>query len=145
MILCAVGVALAQGVFTAIAQQNSIAFVMFTMAKGGCLPKFMAKMNKRTNSPLNAVLFIIGLSIVLTLIFQFSGIDMNTVVKISKRKGAKAVFMHQHKPTNPTNHTNAIMLSVGTVALIVGAVFIVIGIIYYLVLTKVLHRQINLG
>ena len=39
----------------------------------------------------------------------------------------------------------AIMLSVGTVALIVGAVFIIIGVIYYLVLTKVLHRQINLG
>ncbi len=169
MIVCAVGVALAQGVFTAIAQQNSIAFVMFTMAKGGCLPKFMAKMNKRTNSPLNAVLFIIGLSIVLTLIFQFSGIDMNTVVKISnfgalstytllnlavivfcwiqlkERKGAKAVFMHLVFPALGALVCFAIMLSVGTVALIVGAVFIVIGIIYYLVLTKVLHRQINLG
>ncbi len=169
MIVCAVGVALAQGVFTAIAQQNSIAFVMFTMAKGGCLPKFMAKMDKRTNSPLNAVLFIIGLSIVLTLIFQFSGIDMNTVVKISnfgalstytllnlavivfcwiqlkERKGAKAVFMHLVFPALGALVCFAIMLSVGTVALIVGAVFIVIGIIYYLVLTKVLHRQINLG
>ncbi len=169
MIVCAVGVALAQGVFTAIAQQNSIAFVMFTMAKGGCLPKFMAKMNKRTNSPLNAVLFIIGLSIVLTLIFQFSGIDMNTVVKISnfgalstytllnlavivfcwiqlkERKGAKAVFMHLVFPALGALVCFAIMLSVGTVALIVGAVFIIIGVIYYLVLTKVLHRQINLG
>ncbi len=169
MIVCAVGVALAQGVFTAIAQQNSIAFVMFTMAKGGCLPKFMAKMNKRTNSPLNAVFFIIGLSIVFTLIFQFSGIDMNTVVKISnfgalstytllnlavivfcwiqlkERKGAKAVFMHLVFPALGALVCFAIMLSVGTVALIVGAVFIVIGIIYYLVLTKVLHRQINLG
>ena len=53
------------------------------MANGGCLPKFMAKMNKRTNSPLNAVIFIIALSVVLTLLFHFSGIDMNTVVKIS--------------------------------------------------------------
>ena len=169
MIVCAVGVALAQGVFTAIAQQNSIAFVMFTMAKGGCLPKFMAKMDKRTNSPLNAVVFIIGLSIVLTLIFQFSGIDMNTVVKISnfgalstytllnlavivfcwiqlkERKGAKAVFMHLVFPALGALVCFAIMLSVGTVALIVGAVFIIIGVIYYLVLTKVLHRQINLG
>ncbi len=169
MIVCAVGVALAQGVFTAIAQQNSIAFVMFTMAKGGCLPKFMAKMNKRTNSPLNAVLFIICLSIVLPLIFQFSGINMNTVVKISnfgalstytllnlavivfcwiqlkERKGVKAVLMHLVFPALGAAVCFAIMLSVGTVALSVGAVFIVIGIIYYLVLTKVMHRQINLG
>ena len=169
MVLCAVGVALAQGVFTAIAQQNSIAFVMFTMAKGGCLPKFMAKMDKRTNSPLNAVLFIIALSIVLTLVFQFSGIDMNTVVKISnfgalstytllnlavivfcwfqlkERKGAKALLMHLVFPALGALVCFAIMLSVGEVALVVGVAFIVLGILYYLVLTKVLHREINLG
>ena len=169
MILCAVGVALAQGVFTAIAQQNSIAFVMFTMAKGGCLPKFMAKMNKRTNSPLNAVFFIIALSVVLTLIFHFSGINMNTVAKISnfgalstytmlnvgvivfcwfqlkQRKGAKALFMHLIFPALGALVCFAIMLSVGEVALTVGVVFIIIGIIYYLVLTKVMHREINLG
>ena len=169
MILCAVGVALAQGVFTAIAQQNSIAFVMFTMAKGGSLPKFMAKMNKRTNSPLNAVIFIICLSVVLTLIFHFSGINMNTVAKISnfgalstytllnlavimycwvqlkQRKGAKNVFMHLIFPALGAAVCFAIMLSVGDVALTVGAIFILIGLAYYLVLTKLLHREINLG
>ncbi len=169
MILCAVGVALAQGVFTAIAQQNSIGFVMFTMAKGGCLPKFMAKMNRRTNSPLNAVFFIIALSVVLTLIFHFSGINMNTVAKISnfgalstytmlnvgvivfcwfqlkQRKGAKALFMHLIFPALGALVCFAIMLSVGEVALTVGVIFIIIGIIYYLVLTKVMHREINLG
>ena len=164
-----VGVALAQGVFTAIAQQNSIAFVMFTMAKGGSLPKFMAKMNKRTNSPLNAVIFIICLSVVLTLIFHFSGINMNTVAKISnfgalstytllnlavimycwvqlkQRKGAKNVFMHLIFPALGAAVCFAIMLSVGDVALTVGAIFILIGLAYYLVLTKLLHREINLG
>ena len=169
MVVCAVGVALAQGVFTAIAQQNSIAFVMFTMANGGCLPKFMAKMNKRTNSPLNAVIFIIALSVVLTLLFHFSGIDMNTVVKISnfgalstyvmlnvsvivfcwfqlkQRKGAKAVFMRLVFPALGALVCFAILMSVGTVALVTGVVFILIGIAYYLVLTRVLHRQINLG
>ena len=169
MVVCAVGVALAQGVFTAIAQQNSIAFVMFTMANGGCLPKFMAKMNKRTNSPLNAVIFIIALSVVLTLLFHFSGIDMNTVVKISnfgalstyvmlnvsvivfcwfqlkQRKGAKSVFMHLVFPALGALVCFAILMSVGTVALVTGVVFILIGIAYYLVLTRVLHRQINLG
>ncbi|MEY8461083.1 APC family permease [Eggerthellaceae bacterium 24-137] len=169
MVVCAVGVALAQGVFTAIAQQNSIAFVMFTMANGGCLPKFMGKMDKRTNSPLNAVIFIICLSVVLTLIFQFSGIDMNTVVKISnfgalstytmlnlavivfcwvqlkERTGAKAVFMHLIFPALGAAVCFAIMLSVGDVALAVGAIFILIGVAYYLVLTKVMHREINLG
>lgn len=169
MIVCAVGVALAQGVFTAIAQQNSIAFVMFTMARGGSLPKFMAKMDKRTNSPLNAIIFIIALSVVLLLVFHFSGIDMNTVVKISnfgalstyvmlnvsvivfcwfqlkERKGAKSVFMHLVFPALGALVCFAIMLSVGSVALAVGCAFIAIGIIYYLVLTKVMKRQIDLG
>lgn len=169
MVLCAVGVALAQGVFTAIAQQNSIAFVMFTMANGGCLPKFMGKMDKRTNSPLNAVLFIIALSVVLTLIFHFSGINMNTVAKISnfgalstytllnlsviafcwvqlkERTGVKAVLMHLVFPALGAIVCFAIMLSVGTVALTVGVVVILIGVVYYLVLTRVMHREINLG
>lgn len=169
MIVCAVGVALAQGVFTAIAQQNSIAFVMFTMARGGSLPKFMGKMSSRTNSPINALIFIICLSAVLTIIFNFSGINMNTVVKISnfgalttyvmlnlsvivfcwfqlkERKGAKAVFMHLIFPALGAIVCFLIMLSVGDIALTVGVIFIIIGIIYYLVLTKVLHREINLG
>lgn len=169
MILCAVGVALAQGVFTAIAQQNSIAFVMFTMAKGGSLPKFMAKMDKRTNSPLNAIIFIIVLSAVLTLIFQLSGVNMNTVVKISnfgalttytmlnltvialcwvkdkQRKGARNLFMNLVFPALGALICFAILLSVGNIALIVGCVFIVVGIVYYLVLTKVMKREITLG
>lgn len=169
MILCAVGVALAQGVFTAIAQQNSIAFVMYTMAKDGCLPKWMAKMNHRTNSPLNAVIFIIILSVILTLIFQLSGTNMNTVAKISnfgalasytmlnasvvafcwfqlkERKGAKALFMHLIFPALGAIICFAILLSVGETALAIGFGFIIVGIIYYLVLTKVMHREINLG
>lgn len=169
MVLCAVGVALAQGVFTAIAQQNSIAFVMFTMSRGGCLPKFMGKMNSRTNSPLNAIVFIICLSIVLTLIFHFSGIDMNTVVKISnfgalttyvmlnlsviafcwfqlkERKGAKSVFMHLIFPALGALVCFGIMLSVGTVALTVGFIFILIGVLYYLFITKVMHKKVDLG
>lgn len=169
MVLCAVGVALAQGVFTAIAQQNSIAFVMYTMSKGGSLPKFMGKMSTRTNSPINAIIFIICLSAVLTLIFHFSGINMNTVAKISnfgalatytmlnvsvivfcwvqlkERKGAKNVFMHLIFPLLGAIVCFGIMLSVGEVALTVGVVFILIGIVYYLVLTKVLKKTINLG
>lgn len=167
-ILCAVGVALAQGIFTAIAQQNSIAFVMFTMANGGTLPKFMGKMNKRTNSPINAVIFIIALSVVLTLVVHFAGIDMNTVAKISnfgalatygllnlcviiycwfklkERTGVKAVFMHLIFPTLGAIICFAIMLSVKDVALTVGAIWIVIGIIYYFVIAHVLKRDITL-
>ena len=36
-------------------------------------------------------------------------------------------------------------MSVGAIALVTGVAFILIGIAYYLVLTRVLHRQINLG
>ena len=167
-IVCAVGVALAQGVFTAIAQETSIAFVMFTMARGGALPKFMGKMSKRTNSPINAIIFIIGLSVVLTLVFQFAGISMNTIAKISnfgalatyallnlsviiycwfklkERKGAKALFMHLIFPALGTLICLAILISVKELALTVGVIWIVLGIIYYLVITKVLKRDITL-
>ena len=95
---------------------------------------------------MNAVIFIIALSVVLTLLFHFSGIDMNTVVKISnfgalstyvmlnvsvivfcwfqlkQRKGAKAVFMHLVFPALGALVCFAILMSVGTVALVTGVV-----------------------
>lgn len=168
-ILCAVGVALAQGVFTAIAQQTSIGFVMFTMARGGTLPKFMGKMSKRTNSPINAILFISALSVVLILAFHFAGIDMNTIAKINtfgalatyvllnlsvivlcwfqlkERSGAKAVCRHLVFPVLGTLICLFIMLSVKEVALVVGCCWILLGVAYYLVLKYVLHRDIKLG
>lgn len=167
-ILCAVGVALAQGVFTAMAQQTSIAFVMYTMANDGILPKFMGKMSKRTNSPINAIIFIIILSAVLTTVFQLAGVNMNTVAKITnfgalatyallnlsvivycwfqlkERKGVKNWFMHLIFPAIGTVICVAIMLSVQELALAVGAIWIVVGIIYYCVIKYALHREITL-
>ena len=65
--------------------------------------------------------------------------------QLKQRKGAKAVFMHLVFPALGALVCFAILMSVGTVALVTGVVFILIGIAYYLVLTRVLHRQINLG
>ncbi|MEC4272209.1 APC family permease [Adlercreutzia sp. R25] len=168
-ILCAVGVALAQGLFTAIAQQASIAFVMFTMARGGTLPKFMGKMSKRTNSPINAILFISVLSAVLILVFHFAGINMNTIAKINtfgalatyvllnvsvivlcwfqlkQRKGVRAVVRHLIFPALGAVICFAIMLSVKDVALVVGCAWILVGVVYYCVLKYALRRDIQLG
>lgn len=168
-ILCAVGVALAQGLFTAIAQQASIAFVMFTMARGGTLPKFMGKMSKRTNSPINAILFISVLSAVLILVFHFAGINMNTIAKINtfgalatyvllnvsvivlcwfqlkQRKGVRAVVRHLIFPALGAVICFAIMLSVKDVALAVGCAWILVGVVYYCVLKYALRRDIQLG
>lgn len=168
-ILCAVGVALSQGLFTAIAQQTSISFVMFTMARGGALPQFMGKMNKRTNSPINAILFISGLSVVLILVFHFAGISMNTIAKINtfgalatyvllnvsvialcwfkerKRTGVRAWARHLVCPALGAAVCLGVMASVETLALVVGCVWIVVGVAYYLVITRVMRRKISLA
>lgn len=168
-ILCAVGVALSQGLFTAIAQQTSISFVMFTMARGGALPRFMGKMNKRTNSPINAILFISGLSVVLILVFHFAGISMNTIAKINtfgalatyvllnasvialcwfkerKRVGVRAWARHLVCPALGAAVCLGVMASVETLALVVGCVWVVVGVAYYLVITRVMKRRISLA
>ncbi len=167
-VLCAVGVALSQGVFTAIAQQTSISFVMFTMSRGGALPKVLGHMNKRTNSPLRAIIFTILLACVLVTVFDFAGVDMNTVAKISnfgalstytllnvnviafcwfqlkERKGLHNVFMHLIFPAIGALICFAILLSVQSFVITIGVIWIVIGVVYYLVLTKGLKRTINL-
>jgi amino acid transporter len=168
-ILCAVGVALSQGIFTAIAQQTSISFVIYTMARDNILPQFFAKMNKRTNSPIRAIIFVITFSALLTVVFSLAGVDMNTVAKISnfgalatytllnvcvivlcwfqlkQRKGAKNIFRHLVFPGVGAAVCFAIMLSVKDVALTIGVIWIAIGIVYYLVLTRAFKRDIKLG
>ena len=64
-IACAVAVALSQGIFTALVTQTSVATILFTMAKGGSLPKQLARLERRNDVPRNAMLFVIGLSAVL--------------------------------------------------------------------------------
>ncbi len=166
-ILCAIAVALSQGVFTALVSQTSTALIIYTMAKGGSLPKRLGTLKEGTNLPLAATVFVLALSLVLVLIMAPLGVS--EVAKVSnfgalatyailnvcviwycwftrkERKGPKAVLMHLVFPLAGALICLGILVSLSTVALVVGAAWIVVGIGYYCVVRFGLHRDITMA
>lgn len=161
--LCALAVALAQGVFTGLVAQVSVSRVLYVMGKSGSLPSPLAKMDKKRGVPLVATLFVSALSLVLLPFFLNIGMDgLAKVVNF----GALAsyvilnVCVVWHFWVKGKDHTNPLRLLICPVigAIIVGAIFvsldptshtigiiwIIIGIVYYLVTTRLLKRKITM-
>ncbi len=163
-LVCAVAVALSQGIFTALVTQTSVSVILFSMARGGSLPKIIAKLNPKTNVATNAMIFVIGLSVVLIFVMQPLGID--SVAKVAnfgalatytllnlcvivfcwfQRKQRKQPLRHLIFPLIGALVCFSILISLDAVAHIVGVIWIVIGIIYYCVVKYALHREITMG
>ncbi|MBD5560105.1 MAG: APC family permease [Clostridia bacterium] len=163
-VLCAVAVALAQGLFTALVGQTSVSLILFSMAKGGSLPKKLGTLKKGTNLPLTATIFVMVLSLVL--IFVMLPMGMDSVAKVSnfgalatygilnvcvivycwfQKKERRHIFRHLVFPLLGAAICFVILFSLSDVALLVGAVWLGAGIVYYLVLKYGLHRTISLS
>ncbi len=163
-IACAVAVALSQGIFTALVTQTSVATILFTMAKGGSLPKQLARLERRNDVPRNAMLFVIGLSAVL--IFAMMPLGIDSVAKVAnfgalstytllnvcvivfcwfQKKQRREFLRHLVFPAIGALVCFGILLSIDTVGHVVGIVWIAIGIVYYCVVRYGLHRDITLA
>lgn len=162
-VLCAVAVAVAQGLFTALVAQTSVSLILFSMAKGGSLPKKLGTLKKGTNLPLAANIFVMVLSLVLIFVLQSLGMD--TVAKVAnfgalatygilnicvivfcwfQQKERRQVFRHMIFPLLGAVICFGILASLNDIALIVGAIWLAVGILYYLILKYGLHREIKL-
>lgn len=161
--LCALSVALAQGVFTGLVGMVSVSRIIYVMAKSGSLPKVLSKMDDKTGVPISATVFVAIASVV---ILPFAiVIGMDNLAKIVNFGALSTYFLlnlcviawfwirkKDHK--NPVRElvfpiigaivVGAVFLSLDAIAKIVGCVWIAVGIIYYLVMTKGMHREIKM-
>lgn len=161
--LCALAVALAQGVFTGLVAQVSISRVLYVMGKSGSLPAPLAKMDKKRGVPLVATLFVSALSLVLLPFFLNIGMDgLAKVVNFGalgsyillnicvfwyfwiKRKDHGNLLRYLICPIVGVLITASIFASLDPTAHLIGAAWIVIGIIYYLVATHIFKRTISM-
>ena len=161
--LCALAVALAQGVFTGLVAQVSVSRVLYVMGKSGSLPKPLARMDEKRGVPLVATLFVSALSLVLLPFFLTIGMD--GLVKVVNF-GALASYailnvcviwyfwIKRKEHGNPirllicplvgTSVVLAIFISLDTTSHLIGFVWIAVGIVYYLVTTRILKRTISM-
>lgn len=162
-IVCAVSVALAQGVFTGLVATVSVSRILYVMGKSGSLPGVLAKIDEKRQVPIVATCFVSALSLVLLAPFLFIGMEgLGKVVNF----GALSTYFLLNLCVvvwfwfKKKDHGNpgrflvcpilgmivvfALLLSLDVPAKIIGVVWIAIGIVYYLVMTRVLHREITM-
>ena len=163
-IVCAVAVALAQGLFTGLVNEVSVARLLYIMGKKGSMPKRLGQMNQKSGVPVVATVFVSAVSLVLLPILLFLGMD--EVAKVSnfgalstyfilnitvisyywiKVKDHSQVWRALICPIIGALVVGAILCSLGWIAQLVGVIWIVLGIIYYLVSTRVLHHDMSMG
>ncbi len=158
-VLCAVAVALSQGVFTALVAQTSVSLILYSMAKEGTLPSRLGTLKKGTNLPLTANIFVLVLSF--ALIFIMAPLGMNMVAKVGnfgalstyvilnlcviclcwfKDKARHQLFRHLLFPAMGAIICFGILASLGALPLVIGVVWLAIGLVYYTIMCRVTHR-----
>lgn len=163
-VLCAVAVAIALGVFTALAAQSTVSRILYSMGKSGALPRALGKLHPKTNAPVVAILFVSALSLVMLTVMLPLGMD--NVTKVSNFGALSSYFLLNicvvwYYWIKLKDHSNplrllicpivgavvvgALVFSLNTVAHIAGIAWIIVGVAYYLIETRVLHHTISMG
>ncbi len=161
-ILCALATAIAWGIFNSLAAQTAICRILFAMSRDGNLPKALAKVHPTFKTPYIAALFVGALSLVLVVVFEQLGIDaisrlVNfgaltsfcvlhvTVVWHFFIKGHDGkVFTHLILPLLGFIIVGYTWISLDIASKTMGIIWIVVGIVYYLIISKVLKKNVDL-
>ena len=161
-VLCALATAIAWGIFNSLAAQTAISRILFAMSRDGNLPKALAKVHRKYQTPYVAAAFVGALSLVLVIVFEQLGIDaisrlVNfgaltsfcvlhvTVVWhffIKERDGK--VFTHLILPLLGFVIVGYMWISLDPASKTMGIIWVVAGIAYYFVLHKVMKKNVDL-
>lgn len=162
-ITCALATALSWGIFTALAAQTAISRILFAMGRDGNLPRVLSKIHPKYKTPYVATLFVGAVSLVLVLALGRFGTDTISLFVnfgaltaflvlhvtviwhffIKKRDGK--VFAHLISPLIGFAVIAYTWVSLSMPAKLLGISWVAIGIVYYLVMRKVLKREVTLA
>lgn len=155
-------VVVAAGIANAMAAQAAISRVLYAMARDGKLPKVLARLHPRFNTPYVATFAVAVVSLAVGLFFSNRLEDLSRLVNF----GALASFLLLHlavvnhfvrrgRSTRWLTHIVAPLLGFAIIAFVVyemdrlalmfGSAWLVLGVVYYLLLRLVLKRAVTLA
>ncbi|RDB67700.1 APC family permease [Eggerthella sinensis] len=161
-VLCALATAIAWGIFNSLAAQTAISRILFAMSRDGNLPKALAKVHPKYQTPYIAAAFVGVLSLILVIVFEQLGIDaISRLVNFGaltsfcvlhvtvvwhffiKNRDGK-VFTHLVLPLLGFIIVGYTWISLDPASKIMGVTWVVVGIVYYVVLHKVMKKNVDL-
>ena len=160
-LICIVAVVIASAIANAIAAQAAVSRILFAMARDGKLPAVLAKIHPRYKTPYVSTLVVAFVSLAVGLLFSSRMDDLARIVNF----GALTSFLLLHAAV--INHflirqrsgkwvrhlvvplmgaavIGFVLYEMDRSAKILGACWIAVGIAYYLVLTRVLRKSVEI-
>ena len=147
--------------FAALTAQVAVSRVLFSMARDGNFPKFFSKVHKRFKTPYIATWFIAGLSVIMCFVFQnyineltnlvnfgaltsFFILNATVIYYYKVKIKAKGIFKYVVFPLIGCAIIGWVWWSLARDAKIIGVIWLAAGLIYYLILTKVVRRNVEM-
>jgi len=156
--LTAIATAIAWGIFNSLAAQTAISRILFAMGRDRMMPAALSKVHPKFKTPYISAIVVGVMSIILVAIFNSLGVDaisrlvnfgaltsfcvlhFTVVYHFYFKKKSGNVLRHLILPVLGFIIVIFVWLGLDTLSKIMGISWIVIGIVYYLVLTKVIHK-----
>jgi amino acid transporter len=157
--LTAVATALAWGVAVAITSQAAVSRLLFGMARDGKLPKILAKVHPKHNTPYVSIYLVAVLSLLICYLFINSVDTLTSLVNFGalsgfmllhltvinyywRRQKSGQVIRHLICPVIGFIIVAAIMYNMGVDAQKLGLIWIALGLVYLFVLNKMGTRTL---
>lgn len=161
MVLCAVATGLAWGIADCLVAQAAVSRIIFSMSRDGFLPKPLAKVHPKFQTPYIATLLIAAISLVITLGFTqgiqelaelvnfgalsaFIILNFTVIYYFMFKKKSKSYFKHLVLPLIGAAIIAVVWYNLSAQAMKLGLAWVAIGVVLYFVISKVLKKDINL-
>jgi amino acid transporter len=160
-LICILAVVIASAIANAIAAQAAVSRILFAMARDGKLPAVLAKVHPRYKTPYVSTLAVAFVSLLVGLLFSSRMEDLASIVNFGAltsflllhlsvvnhffiRQGSGNWLRHVIFPLVGAAVIGFVLYEMDRSAKIMGACWIAVGIAYYLVLTLVLKKSVEI-
>jgi amino acid transporter len=161
MWICALATGLAWGIADCLVAQAAISRILYSMARDGFLPKALAKVHPRFQTPHVSTIFVAIISLVITLGFTqgiqdlaelinfgalsaFIILNFTVVYYFIYKKKSKRYFIHLVLPLIGFVVIIIVWASLSAQAMKLGLIWVVVGIILYNIITRVMKKDVKL-
>ena len=154
-------VVLAAGVANAMAAQAAVARILYAMARDGKLPRVLARVHPRYQTPYVSTLVVAGVSLLVGMVFAQRADELSRIVNFGALSGFLllhlSVIVHFFVRGRSRNWLRHLLMPLGGLlvigyvlyemdssAKIMGAAWIAAGVIYFIILTRVVRKSATL-
>ncbi|MBC7415295.1 MAG: APC family permease [Herminiimonas sp.] len=156
-----ISVALSSGVANAMAAQAAVSRILFAMARDGKLPRILARIHPRYQTPYVSTVLVSAISLVAGLYFLQHLDDLSRLVNFGAlcsflvlhvcvvnhcflRQRSGAWLRHLVSPLLGFTVIAYVLIEMDQRAKIMGLAWLAVGVVYYVVLTQVLKKPVTL-